>query len=278
MTSIEPVRQRNQAVPTQEEPSAWDKLMDKVKELDRATRAGAAATLEKTAAFIETIAHDPDKIARLLQSLKQIENIKTREAAYEALGFEHDAATAFTLKTHHGWPIFRNGISGMHKRKPVTIAEASCTLLNQARKLRIMAKVFKGSTMGEAVENRRSRSEFTRSVGDVATVGWDVASYGKGVLGPVGGLVLAAGAEVENDLRWEFEKLISLTPISTIQDLENARADYIKGYAMNRIGFILSPIPGSGTALTAIDSATGDSRKNVGTDLSMHQLLEEAAG
>lgn len=277
MTSIEPVRQRNQAIPTQEDPSLWNKLMDKVKELDRATRAGAAATLNKTATLIETIAHDPDKIARLLQSLKQIKNIKTREAAYEALGFEHDAATAFTLKTHNGFPIFKNGISCMHKRKPVTIGEASRTLLTQARKLRIMAEVFKGSPMGEAVENRRSRSEFTRSVGDTATVAWDLASYGSKVLGPVGGLVLAAGAEVENDARWEFEKLISLTPISTIQDLENARADYLKGYALNRIGFIFSPLPGSGTALTAIDSATGDGRKEVGTELSMHQLLEEAA-
>jgi hypothetical protein len=255
----------------------WDKLMDKVKELDRATRAGAAATLRKTAALIETIAHDPDKIEQLLQSLKQIENIKTREAAYEALGFEHDAATAFTIKTEQGFKIFKNGMSAMHKRKPVTIAEASRALLTQARKLRIMADVFEGSTMGEAVENRRDRSEFTRSVGDVATVSWDLASYGSNVLGPVGGLVLAAGAEVENDARWELEKLTSLTPIATIQDLENARADYMKGYAMNRIGFILSPLPGSGTAVTTLGKVTGDGRKNVGTDLSMHQLLQEAA-
>lgn len=277
MTSIGPVNQRNHLNSIQEDPSMWDKIMDKVKELDRATRAGAAATLEKTAALIETIAHDPDKIALLLQSLKQIENIKTREAAYEALGFEHDAATAFTIKTEQGFKIFKNGMSAMHKRKPVTVAEASRTLLTQALKLRKMADAFRGSTMGESVQNRRARSEFTRSVGDAATVAWDVASYGKGVLGPVGGLVLAAGAEVENDLRWEFEKLISLTPISTIQDLENARADYMKGYAMNRIGFILSPLPGSGIALTAVDSATGDGRKNVGSGLSMHQLLREAA-
>jgi len=277
MTSIEPIGQRNQPSPVQEDKSWFGKLIDKLEKLDRASRASAAATLRNSAALIETIANDPDKIERLLQSLKRIENIKTREAAYEALGFEHDAATAFTLKTHHGWPIFRNGISGMHKRKPVTIAEASRTLKTQAHKLRIMADVFEGSTMGESVETRRARSEFTRSVGDTATVAWDAASYGSKVLGPIGGLVLAAGAEVENDARWEYEKLISLTPISTIQDLENARADYMKGYAMNRIGFILSPIPGSGTVLTAIDSATGDSRKNVGTDLSMHQLLQEAA-
>jgi hypothetical protein len=276
MTSIEPVRQRNQPSPIQEETSWWNSLIDKLEQLDRATRASAAATLNKTAALIETIAHDPDKIARLLQSLKRIENIKTREAAYEALGFEHDAATAFTIKTEQGFAIFKNGISCMHKRKPVTIEEASRTLLTQARKLRIMADVFKGSTMGEAVENRRARSELTRSVGDTATVAWDLASYGSKVLGPVGGLILAAGGEVENDVRWEFEKLISLTPISTIQDLENARADYLKGYAMNRIGLILSPLPGSGTALTAIDSATGDGRKEVGTALSMHQLLQEA--
>lgn len=277
MNSIEPVGQRNQPSPIRENTSWWDKLLDKLEKLDRATRASAAATLRQTAATIETIADDPVKIARLLQSLKRIENIKTREAAYEALGFEHDAATAFTIKTQNGFPIFKNGVSAMHKRKPVTIAEASRTLQTQARKLRIMADTFAGSTMGEAVDNRRARSEFTRSVGDTATVAWDLASCSSKILGPVGGLALAAGNEVENDMRWEFEKLISLTPISTIQDLENARADYMKGYAMNRIGFILSPLPGSGTALTAIDSATSDSRKNVGTDLSMHQLLRQAA-
>jgi len=277
MNSIEPVSQRNQPSPVRENTSWWDKLIARLEKLDRATRASAAATLRQTAEMIETIADDPDKIERLLQSLKQIENIKTREAAYEALGFEHDAATAFTIKTEQGFTIFKNGISCMHKRKPVTIEEASRTLKTQARKLRIMADTFAGSTMGAAVDNRRARSEFTRSVGDTATVAWDLASYGSKVLGPVGGLVLAAGNEVENDLRWEFEKLISLTPISTIQDLENARADYMKGYALNRVGFILSPLPGSGTVLTAIDSATGDSRKNVGSDLSMHQLLQEAA-
>ena len=277
MSNIDPVRQGTQTIPIQENPSVLVSLMKKVKDLDHTTRVSAAATLEKTAALMETIAFDQDKIAFLLQSLVQIENIKTREAAYEALGFEHDAATAFTLKTHHGFPIFKNGVSVMHKRKPVTIAEASCTLLKQARQLRIMARIYKNSTMEGAVENRRSRSEFTRTVGDIATVGWDVVSHSSKVLGPVGGAVLAFAAETENDARWESEKLFALTPAATIQDLENARADYMKGYAMNRIGFILSPLPGSGAALTAIDSATGDSRKNVGTGLSMHQLLKEAA-
>jgi len=78
MTSIGPVNERNHPGSIREDPSMWDKIMDQVKKLDRATRASAAATLEKTAALIEAIANDPDKIEQLLQSLKRIENISCR--------------------------------------------------------------------------------------------------------------------------------------------------------------------------------------------------------
>lgn len=278
MTSIEPVRERSQADSVQADTSVWNKLIYTLEKLDRATRASAAATLKETAALIDTIAVGQDKIGRLLHSMVKIENIKTREAAFEALGFEHDVAVAFGIKTEQGFPIFKNGVSAMHKRKPVTVAEARFALLTRVHQLRIMARVYEGSSMGESIEERRVRSSISRLAGNGATVAWDLASYGKNVLGPLGSIALAAASETENDMRWEFEKLISLTPAATIQDLENARADYLKGYALNRIGIIISALPGSGTATKLLGAATGDGRQEVGRDLSLYDLIREAAG
>jgi len=281
MTSIGPVRQRNQPNPQEDPNTPAAKVisgyMKAIEKTDRATRNSAAADLRSTANLLETVAGDEDKIARLIASISRIPNRRTRDAALEALGFDYETAVGFGLRVANRWKIFKNGQAVMHKRKPVTVEEARGTLLYRARQLRIMANVFAGSTMSEAVENRRARSDFTRTMGDIATVGWDLASYDKSVLGPLGRLVLAAATETENDIRWEFEKLISLTPWATIQDLENARADYNKGYALNRVGFILSALPGSGTAVKLFGAATGDGRKEVGTALSMHQLLQEAA-
>jgi hypothetical protein len=281
MNSIGPVRERNQTNPQQDPNTPAARViggyMKAIEKTDRATRNSAAADLRSTANLLETIAGDEDKTATLIASIGRIPNRRTRDAALEALGFDYEAAVGFGLRIANRWKIFKNGQAVMHKRKPVTVQEARGTLLYRARQLRIMANVFAGSTMSEAVENRRARSEFTRTMGDIATVGWDLASYGSNVLGPLGGLVLAAATETENDIRWEFEKLISLTPSSTIQDLENARADYNKGYALNRVGFILSALPGSGTAVKLFGAATGDGRKEVETDLSMYQLLQEAA-
>ncbi len=281
MNSIEPARQRNQAN-LQEDPNtpaarAIGAYMKAIEKTDRASRKNAAVDLRSTADLLEKIAGDEDKIARLIASIRRIPNRRTRDAALEALGFDYETAVGFGLRVANRWKIFKNGQAVMHKRKPVSVQEARGTLLYRARQLRIMAKVFEGSTMNEAIENRRARSEFTRSVGDVATVGWDLMSYGKNVLGPLGGIALAAAAETENDIRWEFEKLISLTPSVTIQDLETARADYMKGYALNRVGLMTCALPFSGIAVSLFGALTGDGRKDVGTELSMYQLLHEAS-
>ena len=267
MTSIGPVRERHEANTLKEPPTTagevWNGLMKAIEKLDRATSKSAAETLRRTADLIETIAGDEDKIASLITSISKIPNQKTRTAAIEALGFDYETAVGFGLRVANRWKIFKNGQAAMHKRRPVTVHEARGTLLYRARQLRIMADVFAGSNMGDAIENRRTRSDFTRLAGDGTTVAWDLASVGHNVLGPLGGIALAAAAETENDMRWESEKLFSLTPATTIQDLENARADYNKGYALNRIGFITSALPFSGTAVSLFGSLTGDGRQEM---------------
>ena len=281
MTSIGPVRERNPTNTQKETPSSAGKVigsvMNAIDKTDRAGRKCAALTLRRTANLIETIAGDIDKIASLIASINRIPNQRTRDAAIEALGFDYETAVGFGLRVANRWKIFKNGQAAMHKRKPVTVQEARGTLLYRARQLRIMANVFDGSPMGEAIEDRRTRSSITRLAGDGATVAWDLASYGHNVLGPLGGIALAAAAETENDMRWEFEKLISLTPATTIQDLENARADYNKGYALNRIGLITSALPFSGTGVSLLGALTGDGRQEVGRELSLYDLIEEAA-
>jgi hypothetical protein len=281
MTNIAPVRERNEPNIREESPSpaaaVVSELVNAIDKTDRASRESAAANLNKTAKLIEAIAGDQDKIACLIASIRKIPNQRTKNAAIEALGFDYETAVGFGLRVANRWKIFKNGRAAMHKRRPVTISEARGTLLFRARQLRIMANVFAGSIMGEAVENRRMRSRITRLIGDGATVTWDLASYGRNVLGPLGGIALATAAETENDMRWEFEKLIALTPAASIQDLENARADYNKGYALNRVGLMTCALPFSGTAVSLFGALTGDGRKKVGTELSMYQLLRQAA-
>lgn len=280
MTSIGPVRERNEPSSREETASPAGKVigevMNVIDKTDRAARKSAAATLKRTAELIETISGDEDKIASLIASIRRIPDQRTRDAAIEALGFNYETAVGLGLRVANRWKIFKNGQATMHKRKPVTVREARGTLLYRARQLRIMANVFDGSPMGEAIEDRRTRSNITRLIGDGATVAWDLMSYGHDVLGPLGGIALAAASEAENDMRWEFEKLISLTPAATIQDLENARADYNKGYALNRIGLITSALPFSGTGVSLLGALTGDGKKDVGRELSLYQLMEEA--
>jgi hypothetical protein len=281
MTSIEPVRERNEPDPSEDTRSPAARVvggfLNAVDKTDRAARQGAAASLNTTADLIEDIAGDEDKIARLIASIGRIPDLRTRNAAIEALGFDFETAVGLGLRVANRWKIFKNGRAALHKRRPLTASEARGTLLFRTRQLRIMANVFQGSTMGEAVENRRRRSSITRLVGNGATTGWELASHGHKVLGPLGGIALAAASEAENDMRWEFEKLIALTPAATIQDLENARADHMKGYALNRIGLIVSALPFSGTATSLFGALTGDGRQDVGRNLSMYALIKEAA-
>jgi hypothetical protein len=281
MTSIEPVREGTRADAQGETPSPAatfiDGMMNAIDKTNLAARKSAAANLRRTADLIETIAGNENKIARLIASIRKIPNQKTRDAAIEALGFDYETAVGFGLRVANRWKIFKHGQAAMHKRRPVTVREARGTLLYRARQLRIMANVFAGSTMGDAIENRRMRSSITRLAGDGATVTLDLLSCNHDVLGPLGGIALAAASETENDIRWEFEKLIALTPATTIQDLENARADYNKGYAKNRIGLILCALPFSGTATSLLGALTPDGRQELGRQLSLHDLIEESA-
>lgn len=281
MTAVAPVRERNQPNTDTDTSTVAREviggLMKSIEKTQQAARANAAKILRNTADRLETIAGDQDKITRLIASLAKIKNRRTREAALEALGFDYETSVGFGLRIANKWKIFKDGQAVMHKRKPVTMGEAKGTLLYRALQLRKMARVFEGSTLGDAVENRRAFSNFTRLVGEGVNVAWDFMSYSNEVLGPLGGIALAAASETENDIRWEFEKLIALTPAMTINDLETARAAYTKQYALIRIGAIASPIPLSGTLTTLLGSLTGDGRAEMSTDLSLHELIEEAS-
>jgi hypothetical protein len=260
--------------------SALHGILEAIGEVQESSRRRVIDMLHQAADHCDVIASSRSRVEDLLQSTGRIAHLRTRDAAIEALGFDHDTAVGLGIRIANSWKVFRNGRAALHKRPPLTTEEASQTLKKRALQLRLLADSFAGDSGGDPVSRRRRLQQAVRFGLTRALVTWDVVVEATGMpkgAGMAGNFLLAALSEKANDKRWEFDKLIALTPAMTIQDLEEARARFTKEYALNRIGIVASPIPFSGAAVALFGTVTSNDATRATNDFGLHDLLEAAA-
>ncbi len=239
----------------------------------------AAAMLHRSARRLELVSGDPRRMTRLIASTRSIQDPRTRAAAIEALGFDRDTAEGLNLRVANLWPVFRNGQAAMHKRSPLSVQEAGQTIQIQAHKLRELAERVSGQTTGQPPPARQGQTSIRDAGQTSAAISWDVVTAAKATpvgLAPAGSLVLAAASEIAADADWETAKLLATTEAMSLDDLEQARAEYYRRMGANRASVILSPIPFSSTIVAGLSNLESHLATRSARGPSPYSLIQKA--